>query len=150
MVLLGLVAVWTAVLLPPYLQRRRAIHPAASIGDFRQQLAVLDRTIDPFAPALPRTMVAGRALSRRDVIRRRRDVLTTLLAAAGATFLLAVVLGGAVWMLHLLVDAALLAYVAMLLQLQQQRPVARAQVQYLPVERQLSGTQQALLRRQAN
>jgi len=154
MVLVVLAAIWAAVLLPPYLQKRRAFHPHASIGDFRNQLAVLQRTGDPYAPVRSAPALA-RGLSRRDVQRRRRDVLTTLAAAAGLTFLLALVAGGAVWLLHLTIDAALLGYVAMLMQVQQQRvqqqrPAHRAAVRPIPAPRQLSVTQQALLRRQAN
>lgn len=150
MVLVVLAAIWAAVLLPPYLQKRRAVHPHASIGDFRHQLAVLQRTGDPFAPAVRAT--SGRGMSRTDAQRRRRDVFFTLVAAAVLTFLLALVAGGAVWLLQLTVDAALLGYVAMLMQVQQQRTAraARANVRYLPADRRPSATQQALLRRQAN
>lgn len=164
MVLLVLAAIWAAVLLPPYLQKRRAFHPHASIGDFRNQLAVLQRTGDPRATAA-RPMGGSRpvagyhhaprsGMSRADVQRRRRDVLATLGVAAVLTFLLAVVAGGAVWLLHLSVDAALLGYVAMLMQVQQRRPAHRpavrpSNVRYLDAAR-TSPTQQALLRRQAN
>ena len=149
MVLLVLAAIWAAVLLPPYLQKRRAFHPHASIGDFRNQLAVLQRTGDPYAPVRS-TPALSRGMSRRDVQRRRRDVLMTLAAAAGLSFLLALVAGGAVWLLHLSVDAALLGYVALLMQVQQQRPASRANVRPLHAPHRLSATQQALLRRQAN
>jgi len=150
MVLLVLAAIWAAVLLPPFLQKRRAFHPHASIGDFRNQLAVLQRTGDPYAPVRPAAAVAGRRMTRTDAQRRRRDVLVTLAAAAALTFVLALVAGGPVWLLHLSVDAALLGYVAMLMQVQQQRPTARSNVRYLPAQARPSVTQQALLRRQAN
>lgn len=150
MVLVVLAAIWAAVLLPPYLQKRRAFHPHASIGDFRNQLAVLQRTGDPYAPAVMRTP-SGRTMSRTDAQRRRRDVLFTLTAAAGLTFVLGFVAGGSVWLLHLTVDAALLGYVALLMQIQQQRQTpARGNVRYLAAQGRPSATQQALLRRQAN
>lgn len=150
MVLLVLAAIWAAVLLPPYLEKRRAIHPSSSIVDFRHQLSVLQRTGDPYAP-MPTRPTPRRAMSRTDAQRRRRDVLTTLSAAAVLTLLLALVTGGAVWLLHLSVDAALLGYVAILMQVQQQRQMAaaRGNVRYLPHQRP-SATQQALLRRSAN
>lgn len=150
MVLLVLAGIWTAVLLPPYLQRRRAVHPGSSVVDFRNQLAVLQRTGDPFAP-VPVASFGPRTMSRLDAVRRRRDVLTTLAAAAVLTLLLALLTGGVVWLLQLTVDAALLAYVAVLMQVQQQRriPVPGATVSYLP-ELRPSATQQALLRRSAN
>ena len=69
---------------------------------------------------------------RSDVLRRRRDVFTTLAAAAGLTFVLALALGGNVWLLHLLVDAALLGYVALLLQIKQNRPTGLAGQRRLP------------------
>ena len=171
MVLLVLAAIWAAVLVPPYLQKRRATHPSSSVVDFHQQLAVLQRTgralhgaplRDGYAPQFdlhqarthrPAPHLAPVARSgggRSEVLRRRRDVFTTLAAAAGLTFLLALALGGNVWILHLLVDAALLGYVALLLQIKQAREMpARANVSYLTPSRP-SATQQALLRRSAN
>ena len=170
MVLLVLAAIWAAVLVPPYLQKRRATHPSSSVVDFHQQLAVLQRTgralhgaplRDGYAPQFdlhqprphrvqPHLAAARPVGGRSDVLRRRRDVFTTLTAAAGLTFLLALALGGSVWILHLLVDAALLAYVALLLQIKQSRQLpARSNVSYLAPARP-SATQQALLRRSAN
>lgn len=232
MVLLGLVVLWASVLLPPYLQRRRATRPSSSVLDFKGQLAVLSRTgyrepvtaypqasydggyrhdvhghadpyghaptgyefgavedaryedgwgaehyghgqdygydfaydaqPDPFHGMVARDVPAE--ISRRETMRRRRDVLMTLVAAAGITMMLGLLFGGSVWILHLLCDAAVLGYVALLLQLQQQaRPVvpagaragavlaqaqARRGVTYLPQGQ--SATQQALQRRRAN
>lgn len=176
MVLLVLAAIWAAVLLPPYLQKRRAFHPSSSVVDFRHQLSVLERTGDPLAPRTARSL-PRHTISRAEVQRRRRDVLATLTAAAVLTFLLAVVAGGVTWLLHLAVDAALLGYVALLMQVQQQRTVAQhgarrhaavrpaaprhamafdahgqhlADVVEIDVDRRPSATQQALLRRRAN
>ncbi|MGK2929316.1 MAG: hypothetical protein ACSLFO_07020 [Acidimicrobiales bacterium] len=165
MVLLALAAIWTAVLVPPYLQKRRATHPSSSVVDFNQQLAVLQRTgraLDgaPFQEGYaPRTQphaathapIGRSCLTRTDVLRRRRDVVVTLASAAALTFLLAVALGGNVWLLHLLADAAFLGYVALLLHIKGSRrlPVQGANVRYLQQSRP-SSTQQALLRRSAN
>ncbi len=167
MVLLVLAAIWAAVLVPPYLQKRRATHPSSSVVDFHQQLAVLQRTgralhggplhdgyADPAilapAPVHRPARAVHATIGRNDVMRRRRDVFTTLASAAGLTFVLALALGGSVWILHLLVDAALLGYVALLLQIKQSRQLSgRANVAYLPQPRP-SATQQALLRRSAN
>lgn len=184
MVLLVLAAIWAGVLLPPYLQRRRATHPSSSVVDFSRQLAVLQRTgralhgaelhagyatparAEPPAPAYPAPAYAGSGypgalypgalyagagrMSRHEALRRRRDVFTTLAGAAVLTFVLALLLGGSVWLVQLLVDAALLGYVALLMQIQQQRRPVRAgdNVRYMP--RAQSATQQALLRRSAN
>ncbi len=168
MVLLALAAIWAAVLVPPYLQKRRATHPSSSVVDFNQQLAVLQRTgraldgaplQEGYAPrahqALPHAAThapIGRScLTRTDVLRRRRDVVVTLASAVALTFLLAVALGGNVWLLHLLADAAFLGYVALLLHIKESRrlPVQGANVRYLQQSRP-SSTQQALLRRSAN
>lgn len=179
MVLVVLAAIWAGVLLPPYLEKRRATHPSSSVVDFHQQLAVLQRTgraldgaelhdayADPLA-AQPHAVQAAYAhhgyasprMNRTEVMRRRRDVFVTLVGAALLTFVLALALGGGVWLLHLLVDAALLGYVAVLMQIQQQRqygaarPMAHPAPQAAPVRYgrpQQSATQQALLRRSAS
>lgn len=181
MVLVVLAAIWAGVLLPPYLEKRRATHPSSSVVDFHQQLAVLQRTgraidgadlhdayADPRA-AQPHAVQAAygyapRRMGRNEVMRRRRDVFLTLVAAAVLTFVLALALGGSVWLFHLLVDAALLGYVALLLQIQQQRQYAqyagqrapqpaRRQMQYQYADQYAqrpSATQQALLRRSAS
>ncbi len=190
MVLVVLAAIWAGVLLPPYLEKRRATHPSSSVVDFHQQLAVLQRTgraldgadlhdayADPRAAQPHAVQAAHRGqvaygsygyapqrMGRNEVMRRRRDVFLTLVAAAVMTFVLALALGGSVWLFHLLVDAALLGYVALLLQIQQQRQYAqysgqraqpaRRQMQYEYADqyapRQHSATQQALLRRSAS
>jgi hypothetical protein len=43
-VLLILAAIWAVVLVPPYFRRRSESRPADSIGDFRHQLRVLQRS----------------------------------------------------------------------------------------------------------
>lgn len=183
LVLVVLAAIWAGVLLPPYLQKRRATHPSSSVVDFHQQLAVLQRTgraldgaelhdayADPLA-AQPHAVQAAYAnhgyapqrMNRSEVMRRRRDVFVTLVGAALLTFVLALALGGGVWLFHLLVDAALLGYVALLMQIQQQRqygaqygaarPMSRPAPQAQPVRYgrpAQSATQQALLRRSAS
>jgi hypothetical protein len=157
LVILGLI--WGFVLIPPYLQSRREHRPSDSIASFRQQLNVLERAT-PGAPRsnlsrldvgradLPRSHARGNvaqlaarrphvapsaaAQRRADVRRRRRDVFTTLLATAGVTLVLAVVLGGPLWMLHLAVDVALVGYVAMLVSIQQQRTEREHKVRPMP------------------
>ena len=71
-------------------------------------------------------------MRRAEARRRRRDVFVTLLGAVGVTFLLAVALGGSIWMLHLVVDVAFVAYVALLVSLQQQSMEKEQKVRYLP------------------
>jgi len=158
LVILGLI--WGFVLIPPYLQTRRESRPSDSIASFRQQLSVLERTtpggrssnlarLDVGRYEIPRydprsnvSQLAGRsaggrrpsqaAMRRAEARRRRRDVFVTLLGAVGVSFLLAVVLGGSVWMLHLIIDVAFVAYVAMLVSIQQQSAERELKVRHLP------------------
>ena len=71
-------------------------------------------------------------MRRAESRRRRRDVFVTLLGAVGVTFLLAVALGGSIWMLHLLVDVVFVAYVALLVNMQQQSMEKERKVRYMP------------------
>lgn len=152
MVLIILAAAWAAVLLPPRLQSRRLTRPSASVVDFRQQLAVLQRAGDPFAagPSGRRPLPRPNGMTRLEATRRRRDVFLTLLAASALTLLLALVAGGAVWLLHLTVDALLLGFTALLMERQQRRLEAQAKVRRLPTERRRpAAAQPALLRHAA-
>ena len=160
LVILGLI--WGFVLIPPYLQTRRESRPGDSIASFRQQLNVLERTtpggrssnlarldvgrydiprynprsnvaqLASGAPQGRRPAPSHAALRRAEIRRRRRDVFVTLLGAVGVTFLLAVALGGPIWMLHLVVDVAFVAYVALLVSLQQQTTEKEMKVRYMP------------------
>ncbi len=162
LVLLILGLIWGFVLIPPYLQTRRESRPGDSIASFRQQLNVLERTtpggrtghlprpdVGRYDPPrhhassnvaqMPARRPQGRrvapsqaALRRAEIRRRRRDVFVTLLGAVGVTFLLALALGGSVWMLNLVADVAFVAYVAMLVNLQQQSAEQDLKVRYMP------------------
>jgi hypothetical protein len=167
LVILGLI--WAAVLLPPYLQNRRESRPGDSIASFRRQLSVLERAtpegraratvtrIDSrpeWAPApqmaatyRPRPRpVAARTTSTSLARKRRRDVFVTLLGAVGVTFLLAIAMGGMVWMLHLVIDAAFLGYVGLLVKMQQEAAEKDLKVRFLEPAPQRS-FEQPLLRR---
>jgi hypothetical protein len=155
LVILGLI--WGFVLIPPYLQSRRESRPGDSIASFRQQLNVLERTTPGARPSnlsrldvgryeaprhTPRATVAqlaGRrpapsqaAMRRAEVRRRRRDVFVTLLGAVAVTFLLALALGGSIWFLQMAVDVVFVAYVALLVSLQQQSTDREQKVRYMP------------------
>jgi len=148
LVILGLI--WGFVLIPPYLQTRRESRPGDSIASFRQQLHVLERTTpgerrsdparldggrnevarhDPrsnvaqLAPRRPRPQVVAShaAVRRAEARRRRRDVFVVLLALAGGTLVLALAAGSPFWMVHLVVDVVLVAYVALLVSIQRQQ-----------------------------
>jgi len=171
LVLVILAAIWAAVLLPPYLQNRRETRPGDSIATFRTQLSVLERTTPggrggslshldvgryeapSYVPPAARRSAARPApaqatLRRAEARRRRRDVFVTLLGAVGVTFALALVLGGGVWMLHLLVDAVFAGYVGLLIKLQQDSVEKDEKVRYLrPAPRHAATEPQLLLRR---
>jgi hypothetical protein len=154
--ILGLI--WGFVLIPPYLQNRRESRPGDSIASFRQQLNTLERTtpgarsdlarLDVGRADIPRShyrsniaQLAGRsrpgrpspaAMRRAEARRRRRDVFLTLLGAVVVTFVLALALSGGLWMLHLAVDVAFLAYVGLLISIQQQSMEKDVKVRYMP------------------
>lgn len=168
LVLVILAAIWAAVLVPPYLQNRRETRPGDSIASFRSQLSVLERTtptgrasaaarrdlprydsnrssVATRRPARPSAHPSAAVMRRAEARRRRRDVFLTLLGAVGVTFVLAMALGGPVWMLHLAVDVAFFGYVGMLVKLQQVSAEKEQKVRYLPASRQAEP--QLLLRR---
>ncbi|MEO7428632.1 MAG: hypothetical protein ABIY48_04530 [Acidimicrobiales bacterium] len=173
LVLVILAAIWAAVLLPPYLQNRRDTRPGDSIATFRTQLSVLERTtpggrsgslarldvgrydpptyVPPAARRAPgraaRPAPSQAAMRRAEARRRRRDVFLTLLGAVAVTFVLAVVFGGSVWMLHLAIDLGFLGYVGMLVSLQQQSLEKDDKVRYLAPAPRRTAPEPLLLRR---
>jgi hypothetical protein len=103
-----------------------------------------------YVPPSARRRPAGpshAAMRRAEVRRRRRDVFLTLLGAVGVTLVLAVLLGGSVWMLQLVVDVVFAGYVMMLVSLQQQTMQTEEKVRYLRPAPQRAPEPQLLLRR---
>lgn len=127
-VLIILGALWAAVLVPPLL-RARSDRRSGAIGDYAHTLGVLkpnSRTLNTIArPAAG--LVDGSMHSQRHnrgaaIRKRRRDVFTALLASAGITLVLAFVLSSPlVWLIHILVDLVLGAYIYILLQIKEQQ-----------------------------
>jgi len=162
LVLVILALIWAAVLVPPYLQNRRESRPGDSIASFRKQLHVLERTTPgssrsnlsrldvgrydapQYNPRSNVAQLAGRstagprpapsqaAMRRAEARRRRHDVFVFLLGAVCVTFVLAVALDGAAWTLNLVVDAVFVAYVALLVSMQQQAGEREGTVRYMP------------------
>ena len=162
LVLVILALIWAAVLVPPYLQNRRESRPGDSIASFRRQLHVLERTTPSssrtnlarldvgrydaprYNPGSNVAQLAGRSaagprpaptpagMRRAEARRRRHDVFVFLLGAVCVTFLLAVALDGAAWTLNFVVDAAFVAYVGLLVSMQQQTGERDATVRYMP------------------
>ena len=165
LVLVILAVIWAAVLLPPYLQNRSESRPADSISTFRNQLSVLERRSTMLLPGAVepgRVFAASRdaqlqraRIARMEAKKRRRDILVTLLAAAGLTFLLGLVLPQ-VLLLHLLIDALLGAYVALLVRQRRIAEERTTKVRYLESARPRrpatvpAGHPQLALRRSAN
>jgi hypothetical protein len=142
-----LAVAWVVVLVPPLLRSRSDGRPSTSIGSFRQQLATLSRTGPPrrgvrpagyqpaahfrggvsgypprlaSVPRYERPMPVGYSMrsGRADVRRRRLNVLVALLAVAVVTAIGGFGVGiSAMVGLNLLVDAVLVFYVYLLVQL---------------------------------
>lgn len=150
MVLFLLAVVW-AIYLASWFRSRVPHRNVNSISSFSRHLSVLERTspsrqlgtgsgqwpserasVTPLYPPAHYGSISRRsAMSKGEARRRRRDVLYVLGGAALVTLLGAVALGGVfVWM-HLLTDAALVAYTALLARAQHLASERRAKVRYL-------------------
>lgn len=176
LVLVILALIWAAVLVPPYLQNRRESRPGDSIASFRRQLNTLERTTPGSsrtnlarldvgrydAPrynpgsnvaqlanrsvAGPRSAASPSAMRRAESRRRRHDIFVFLLGAVCVTLLLAVALDGAAWTLNFVVDAVFVAYVALLVTMQQQTSEREVTVRYMPQANRRPESQLALRR----
>ncbi|MBM16752.1 MAG: hypothetical protein CL516_03705 [Actinobacteria bacterium] len=151
LILLGLGVLWAAVLVPPLLRREGpAMRPVGSLSAVARFDANGLRSLHQSAKAVP----SGASAARR----RRRDVLVALAGVATFTLLGAVAVGGILWMIHFLVDIALVGYAVMLTNRHQNESERRATVVPLrPSNPFLAGeqvsvamTDEAVLRRQAN
>ena len=168
---LGLLAVvWIAVLAPPLFRKGAETRKADSIGDFRRQLVVLQRTgpsviapantrldhrrgaapayVEPATPIV-RARRVGEGL--RSARRRRRNVLLTL----GLTTFVLLAVGVAPGMHVLLVLAAvsivlLVSYVAVLVRIRNAAAERDMKLSFLPGAPAYVGTAAPLLRRSAN
>lgn len=164
-VIVILAVVWAAVLIPPMLQNRSQARPADSISAFQSQLSTLQRrtvgeAVGPLTPSqgmravrpvagppafgpVPLGTVDQARLARIDAQRRRRQILVGLLGAAGTTLVLSLVVPS-VLTLHLLVDALLVGYVALLIRRRKLAQERAAKV------RSMQQARQAQARRAAN
>lgn len=167
MVLVVLAGIWAAVLVPPMLRSRAEGRPADSIGNFRQQLRVLQRTGPaadamlggarpsaarsaaprPGRPSLSPAQLAQSARRAR-TLRRRRDVLAVLLAGMAGTLLLGLFpsLRPLLW-LHVALDLAFFGYVALLVRARNAAAEREMKLRFLPAAQ---GDNVILLRRSAN
>jgi hypothetical protein len=140
-VVMILAVAWAAVLVPPVLRARARSRPGDSITEFHRRLNVLRRTggfaMTPLPTAAPTTIVApALARPRRPVSsarRRRHDIFVTLLAGAVATGALGFVpILHVLWIFHLVFDACLAVYTALLIRLRNAKAERDMKVRYLP------------------
>jgi hypothetical protein len=156
-VLLILAVVWAVFLVPQVLRHRAEKTPADSIGAFRNQLNVLERTTPgmlgrssrplPPAPGIGLGRPLGRSVSQKELIRRRRqNILFGLLAAMGTTLLLGLLVPK-VLLLHVALDVLFVAYCAMLVRARNVVAEREMKVRYLPGPAYGGAEQPFLLRR---
>ena len=152
MLLLILAVVWAAVLVPPWLRSRADARPADSISAFRHRLTVLERTgpvgtrrvplmphrsdVAGYVPiarqSAPRTQMAATS-SRARTQRRRRDIFVGMLAAMVTSLVLGFIPSLRIlWVVHLLVDAMFVTYVAALVHMRNQAAERDMKVRFLP------------------
>ena len=168
MLLLILAVVWAAVLVPPWLRSRADARPADSISAFHHRLTVLERT-GPigsrrvpliahrpdgagYVPAVgrpaPRSQMAAMS-SRARTQRRRRDIFVGMLAAMATSLVLGFIPSLRIlWVVHLLVDAMFVTYVALLVHMRNQAAERDMKVRFLP-QRLPARTEPALLLRRS-
>jgi hypothetical protein len=137
LVVVLLLSLWAGILLPSALRAHRSASPLSSVDDFERSMVMLapvrsnsGRQVMVLRQPASVTVRPGRAR----VLRRRRNALLALVAATVLSAVLALVAGGATWLVFLLAGGALSAYVAMLVQLRT-APPARSTVHRLPVRR---------------
>ena len=108
MILLGLGALWAAVLVPPLIKNQ--ISSRSSAPGIANHLDVYSvPSIKGYKVSLPQSALAAK--------RRRRDVSIILSGVAVFTFLASIAVGGIfLWTVHFVVDLVLVGYVALITQ----------------------------------
>lgn len=156
MVLLILAGIWAAVLVP-WVRSRVEPGPADSIGDFRRQLGVLQRTgpvsvapanrlrVPPYQPGVPTPYSTPFGQARRSgghspeaarrarTLKRRRDVFLTLLGGMAGTLVLGLLPPFRMLLvLHVVLDLAFAGYVALLVQMRNVKAEREMKLRFLP------------------
>jgi Flp pilus assembly protein TadB len=155
LVLLFLAVLWAAVLAPAFLRNRAESRSSDSIGDFRRQLGVLQRTgpnivspanvlrsgepspVPGLAPPerfLPRASRPPElAACRQRTLRRRRDVLVFFTCGLfGSLVLGAIPAFRMIWVVSGVLAVAMGAYVALLVRMKSIAAEREAKLAYLP------------------
>jgi len=138
---------WAAVLVPPLFRARIERRHGDSIGDFNFRLSTMGKmggfpsgrreppvvfrtpgaSVQPLGPALGRPTGPSRAQ------RRRRDVLLSLASAVVVSLVLAVATQMlALWLVQMLADVLLVAYVVLLVRMRSMAHDRHLKVRYLP------------------
>jgi hypothetical protein len=164
LVVIAILAVlWALFLVPQFVRARAERGPADSIGNFRRQLSVLERTAPgamrptgrPLAPyhqprpafAPPARPMSTMALSRSQARKRRRDIFCGLLAAMAGSLLLGLLPPLRVMLtLHVILDLLFIGYVAMLVRIRNAATERDLKVRFLPAS---GGPEPALLLRRS-
>ena len=137
MVLLILAVVWALFLVPQVLRARAEKTPADSIGAFRAQLSVLERTgpavvTDPVRPSMAVPVYRPAGVATREQIRRRRqNILFGLLGTMAVTLFLGLVVP-LFFAVHLVLDVMFAGYCALLVRARQLADERAMKVRYLP------------------
>ena len=178
LVLLFLAVVWALVLVPSFWRSQAEARLGDSIGDFRRQLRVLQRTgprtvpaayrLAPEHPApavrdpagsavrgatavMTRRTPPGPALRRQRTLRRRRDTFVILLGGTlGCAGLGAVPGLRVLWALAAALGLLLAVYVAVLLHLRNLAAEREMKLRFLPQLQPQAQEAALLLRRSAN
>ena len=108
LILLGLGALWAAVLVPPLIRNQSSSRSSApGIANHLDVYSV--PSIKGYKVSLPQSALAAK--------RRRRDVSIILSGVAVFTFLASIAVGGIfLWTVHFVVDLVLVGYVALITQ----------------------------------
>ncbi len=124
-IFLLIAGVWGAFLLPPVFRSRRDT-PISTTQEFTRLTARLAAVHGPAAQTA--------LMHRRQVLARRRRMLIALAVTVAVSLLAAVALGSLPLLLvHVIADAALIWYVAMLLQIKQRQQTISNVVDITPV-----------------
>lgn len=164
MLLLILAVIWAGVVVS-LVRDRVSERPGDSIGSFRNQLNVLQRTApttvvpantlrSPGSSLGPARIAAAPKASRSSAqartIERRRQVFLALLASMAATLVIGFVPAlRAAWALHIVLDLLFAGYVALLVSLRNRQAEREMKLRFLPSAQQ-SPEPALLLRRSAN